>query len=89
MTAGADKWRHLEEAYAELQKDIQWKVPPPPLPLYAELQKDIQWKVRPPPSGELHKEIQWRAAFERAGLGLIWGATDRQAALAVRCSCAG
>ena len=31
MTAGADKWRHLEEAYAELQKDIQWKVQLPPL----------------------------------------------------------
>lgn len=26
LTVGADKWRHLEEAYGELQKDIQWKV---------------------------------------------------------------
>jgi len=26
MSAGRDKWKHLEEAYRELQKDIQWKV---------------------------------------------------------------
>jgi hypothetical protein len=26
LTVGPDNWKHLEEAYKELVKDIQWKV---------------------------------------------------------------